>query len=399
MEGRVDFWCFTLILVEDGIEGNAMAQQDYYEVLGVAKNADAATIKKAYRKMAMKYHPDQNPGSSEAEEKFKQAAEAYEVLSNTEKRAKYDRFGHAAFQGGASGGAGFHDMNDIFSHFGDIFGDIFGGGSRSSRRSGPKQGSSLRYILDLNLKEAVEGLEREIEYDVDVNCNSCHGSGSEPGHEPEICSHCGGSGQVVKAQGFFSVATTCHSCGGQGKRITHSCKSCNGSGRNEHKKKIKVKVPPGVDTGTRLRVAGEGEGGYRGGPPGDLYVEIHVAPDDVFERQGNDLVGEVKVSYTQAILGANLKVSTFRGEETVEVLPGTQPGELITLRGKGVPSLRGYGRGDMHFQVMVEIPKKLDKKEEEALRKISEEKGEETKKTVSGFFSRLKDDIEDIIKH
>lgn len=372
-------------------------QQDYYEILGVQKNADAATIKKAYRKMALKYHPDQNPGNKEAEDKFKAAAEAYEILGDSEKRAQYDRFGHNAFkQGGFNGGAGFGDINDIFESFGDIFGDFFGGAGgarRGARRDGPRQGANLRYMLRIDLIDAVEGTQKEIEFDAEASCNTCAGSGSEPGHEPQTCSTCGGNGQVVRAQGFFSVATTCPTCSGKGKVVTHPCKSCSGSGREAEKRKIKVKVPPGVDTGTRLRISGEGEGGYRGGPAGDLYVEIVVNEDSLFQRQGDDLVGDIEVSYLQAILGAKLEVDTFRGKMDVEIPNGTQPGDNIVLKSKGVPSVRGYGRGDMVFVAKVMIPKKLDKEEERLLRKISEDKGEQTNGPIAGFFSKFKEDL------
>jgi molecular chaperone DnaJ len=370
-------------------------QQDYYEVLGVQKNADQATIKKAYRKLAMKYHPDQNPGNKEAEEKFKAAAEAYEVLGTPEKRSQYDQFGHNAFKQGGFNGGGFGDINDIFESFGDIFGDFFGGGGgrQRSRRDGPRQGANLRYMMRIDLIDAVEGAQKEIEFDSETSCKPCNGEGSEPGHAPTACQTCGGRGQVVRAQGFFSVATTCPTCNGKGKVVTHPCKKCSGSGREKEKKKIKVKVPPGVDTGTRLRISGEGEGGYRGGPAGDLYVEIIVNEDDLFVRDHDDLVGKVEISYLQAILGAKLEVETFRGKETVEIPPGTQPSERIVLKSKGVPSVRGYGRGDMVFVADVKIPTKLSKDEEKALRKISEDKGEQTNGPIAGFFSKFKEDL------
>ena len=367
-------------------------QQDYYEVLGVPKNADQPTIKKAYRKLAMKYHPDQNPGNTEAEEKFKQAAEAYEVLGNPEKRSRYDQFGHNAFKQGGFGGQGFGDINDIFESFGDIFGDIFGGGSRSrSRRDGPRTGANLRYMLRIDLKEAVEGTQREIEFEAESSCRACNGSGSEAGKQPETCGTCAGRGQVVRTQGFFSVATTCPACNGRGTIITHPCKSCKGSGRENQKRKIKVKVPPGVDNGTRLRISGEGEGGYRGGPAGDLYVEILVNEDKIFSREGNDLVGQVEISYLQAILGAKMELETFRGKESVEIPAGTQPGDQIVLKGKGAPSVRSYGRGDMIFIAKVKIPTKLDKDEEKLLRKLAEDKGESLNNPIAGFFSKFMD--------
>ncbi len=370
-------------------------QIDYYEILGVQKNADHTVIKKAYRVLAMQFHPDKNPGNKEAEDKFKKAAEAYDVLGNAEKRKLYDQYGHAAFKGN-SGGPQFQDMEDIFSSFGDIFGEFFGGGGgrRTKNRNGPRQGAHLRYLLEIELKDVVEGLERQIEFDANVACSTCHGSGAETGYSPETCETCNGMGQVIRAQGFFSVSTSCPTCGGAGKIIKKPCKKCKGTAREAKKRKIQVKIPPGVDTGTRLRVTGEGEGGFNGGPAGDLYVEVFVKPSEQFAREENDLIGEVKVSYVQAILGTTIMVDTFRGPEKVEVAAGTQPGDLVTLRGKGIPSLRGYGRGDMIFRVIVEIPKKLKAEEEKALKQIAESRGEEVSKgAITGFFSKIKDDL------
>ncbi len=368
-------------------------QKDFYEVLGVPRNADADTIKKAYRQLAMKFHPDKNPGNKEAENKFKEAAGAYEVLSNAEKKAKYDRFGHAAFgQGGGGGFQGFHDVNDIFSSFGDIFGDIFGesmGRQRGGRRR-PARGADLRYMLDIDLKDAVDGCENEVKFDSEDNCDPCNGSGGDPKHPPQTCSTCRGSGQIVRAQGFFSMASTCPTCRGEGQIVSHPCKSCHGKGRINAKRKIKVKVPPGVDNGTRLRLTGEGEGGFHGGPAGDLYVEIRVKDDKRFERRENDLIGRVEVSYLQAILGADIEVETLKGREFIEIPAGTQPGEMIKLGGKGIPSLRGYGRGDMYFEVKVQIPKKISKREEESLREMAEALGENIQRKAKAFFGSAK---------
>lgn len=375
-----------------------MAQKDYYEILGVPRNADAATIKKAYRQLAMKFHPDKNPGNKEAEDKFKEAASAYEVLSSPEKRAKYDQFGHAAFSHGAGAGGfqGFSDINDIFASFGDIFGDIFGdammggGRGRGGRRSRAARGADLRYILDIELKDVIDGCEKDVTFDSEDSCEACGGSGSDSKHKPETCVTCHGAGQIVRAQGFFSMASTCPTCRGEGQVIKHPCKKCHGKGRVESKRKIKVKVPQGVDTGTRLRLTGEGEGGFYGGPAGDLYVEMRVKDDKRFERRENDLIGRVEVSYLQAILGAEVEVETVKGREFIEIPAGTQPGEMIRLGGKGIPSLRGYGRGDLYFEVKVQIPKKISKREEESLREMAEALGENVQKKARGFFGGTK---------
>lgn len=368
-------------------------QRDYYEVLGVAKDSDQDSIKKAYRKLAMQFHPDKNPGNAEAEEKFKEAAAAYEVLSDPEKRARYDRFGHQAFAGGGGGHQGFHDVEDIFAQFGDIFGDFFGMGSGGRRRRDPNQprkGADLRYVLEISLEDVVKGIEKEIEYDCDESCKECHGSGAAKGSSSETCHTCGGQGQVIRAQGFFQMATTCPTCHGQGQVIKNKCKSCRGSGRTSKHRKIRVTVPAGVDSGTRLRVSGEGEGGHRGGPAGDLYVEIRVRDHELFERRETDLIGELKVSYLKAILGGDIEVDTVTGRETINVPKGSQVGDLIKLSGHGVPTLRGGRRGDLYFQLNVEIPKKLDSEEEKLLRKIAELRNEKAGSTNSGFFGRRK---------
>lgn len=364
--------------------------QDYYKVLGVAREADQDTIKKAYRKLAMQFHPDKNPGNKEAEDKFKEAATAYEILGNPEKRAQYDRFGHAAFQGGGFGGGAqnFTDINDIFNSFGDIFGDIFGGRSGGRQSNRPSRGADLRYVLDLGLEQVMDGLDKDIEFESDDSCQPCRGTGAEPGHNPEVCTTCRGTGQVVRSQGFFQMATTCHSCGGQGQIIKAKCKKCRGQGRVSVQKKIRVKVPPGVKTGTRLRVAGEGEGGMRGGPAGDLYVEIRVREDNRFARRGDDLVGKVNISYLQAILGATISTPGLKGTESVEIPAGTQPGQSICLQGKGLPSLKGYGQGDMYFEVSVSLPQKVSKEEETLLRELANLKGDKVKESLFGIFKK-----------
>lgn len=368
-------------------------QRDFYEILGVSRDADQDVIKKSYRKIAMQFHPDKNPGNKEAEEKFKEAAAAYEVLSDTEKRAKYDRFGHQAFSGGG-GGHNFHDVEDIFAQFGDIFGDFFGMGGGARRRRDPNQprkGADLRYVMEISLEDVVQGIEREIEYDCDESCKECHGSGAEKGSSIDTCSTCGGQGQVIRAQGFFQMATTCPSCQGQGKVIKHKCKTCRGRGRTPRHRKIRVTIPAGVDSGTRLRVSGEGEGGYKGGPAGDLYVEIQVKDHDHhFERRDTDLITEFRISYIKAILGGETEVPTVMGKETVTIPKGTQVGDLIKLSGHGIPTLRGGRRGDIYYQINIEIPKKLDSEEEKMLRKIAELRDEKTSSSNGGFFGRKK---------
>lgn len=354
-----------------------MAKRDYYEVLGVSRDADGDTIKKAYRRLAMQFHPDKNPGNKEAEDKFKEAAEAYEVLSNQQKKAHYDRFG---FVDGRGMGAGFQDINDIFSSFSDIFSDFFGGagqrgGGMDPRR--PRRGSDLRYVCEISLKDVVTGIKKEIEFETDEQCEPCEGKGTEKGHSPEVCPTCQGRGQVVRAQGFFSVATTCPNCRGEGQIIRHPCKSCRGSGRKAAQRRIEVNIPAGVDTGTQLRISGEGEGGYRGGPVGDLFVQIRVIDDPHFSRDGLDLVGDVDISFLQAMLGAQIEVKTFQGVQAIEIPRGTQVGDSVVIKGQGVPSLRGGGRGDLIFDIQIQFPKKLKKEEEKLLRDLAKLRGEE----------------------
>lgn len=370
-----------------------MEKQDLYEILGVAKNAEPDAIKKAYRKMAMQYHPDKNPGNKEAEEKFKEAAYAYEILSSPEKRAKYDRFGHAAFSQGAGAGArGFQDVDDIFASFSDIFGDFFGGmggpsaRGRGRRSNGPARGADLRYICEIDLRDVMNGAEREIEFATEESCKECNGSGATKGSEVETCGTCGGAGQVITSQGFFSVAATCPTCQGQGQRIKSPCQPCKGKGRSQSTRKIRVTIPAGVDSGTQLRVSGEGEGGYRGGPAGDLYVEMRVRDDERFERHGLDLLGRVEIDYLQALLGAEITVELVEGEEKVAIPPGIRAGERIRLDKKGIPSLRGSGRGSLYYEVEIEMPKKLSKEEERLLREIAKEKGVDVAPPKKGLF-------------
>ncbi len=371
-------------------------KRDYYEILSVEKTADGDTIKKSYRKIAMQYHPDRNPGDQTAEEKFKEAAEAYEVLSNAEKRAKYDRFGHQAFQGGQGGfgGGGFHDMNDIFSQFGDIFGDIFGGSagfsggsSRSSRsRNASRKGADLRYLTEIDLADVIKGKEQQIEFETESNCDDCNGSGAEKGSSAAKCKHCGGSGQVVRQQGFFTMATTCSHCQGAGEVVEKPCATCRGHGRTKAKRKIKVTIPAGVDNGTRLRVGNEGEGGYRGGPNGDLFVEIRVKDHDVFEREGDHLFAQLDVSYLQFLLGGELTTEAIDGDVTLDIPRGSKPGDRLKVSGRGLPSLRGSRRGDLYYTLNVEFPKKLTEEEEKLVRELAEASKTKVASKKKGLF-------------
>ncbi len=359
---------------------------DYYKILGVDRGADAAVIKKAYRQLAMKYHPDKNPGDKEAEEKFKEAARAYEVLSNPEKRSRYDRFGEAGVNGAQ--GHGFTDAEDIFSAFGDIFGDFFGGGGFHSRKNSkrPRRGADLRYVLEVTLEEVISGCEKTIDYSVEKNCSHCSGTGAEEGTQPEVCPSCDGSGQVVRRQGFFQMATTCQTCHGKGAIVRVPCRHCHGEGREMAERKIKVSIPAGVDHGNQLRLSGEGEGGSLGGPSGDLYVEVHVRPEKYIHREGQHLFGELKISYLQAILGAQVTYDLFGEKKEVEVPKGTQFGDEIKLPGLGVPSLRSTHRGDLVLKAIIKMPKKTSKKEAELLSQLAEISGETVNKSKWGLF-------------
>lgn len=367
------------------------AERDYYEILGVSRDATADVLKKAYRKMALQFHPDKNPGNPEAEEKFKEAANAYDVLSNPEKRARYDRFGHDAFKGG---GGGYQNADDIFSNFSDIFGDFFGGGGfggsgggRRSRQTGPARGADLRYRTEMSLEEVVSGLEKEVEFETDANCDTCSGTGAKKGTSAATCGTCGGQGQVIARQGFFQVATTCPTCHGNGQIVKEKCESCAGKGRVKAKRKIRVTVPAGVDTGTQLRVTNEGEGGYRGGQNGDLYVEIQVRNHERFEREGSHLFSEMKISYLQAVLGTELEFDSIDGKDDVRVPAGTQPGARIKVPGKGIPMLRSKSRGDLFLAIEIEIPTKLSKEEEKLLRQIALDREEPVLPPKKGVFS------------
>lgn len=344
-----------------------MSKRDYYEVLGVKRDADEAEIKKAYRRIAMKFHPDRNPDDKNAEEKFKEASEAYEILSDDQKRAAYDRMGHAAFEaggmGGGGAGAGFSDI------FGDVFGDIFGGGSRRAR-GGPQRGSDLRYNLDVDLEEAVHGTTTRIRIPTLVACKPCDGSGAKPGSRPVSCKTCGGVGQVRMQQGFFTMQQACPACRGRGTIISDPCTTCRGHGRLEEEKTLSVKIPPGVDNGDRIRLAGEGEAGTEGGPSGDLYVQIAVRPHNIFERDGKNLYCEVPISFVDAALGGEIAVPTLDGKVMLKVPEETQTGKQFRLRGKGVVPVRGGSAGDLICKVVVETPVKLSKQQKDILRQF-----------------------------
>lgn len=344
-----------------------MAKRDYYEILGVSRSADEKEIKKAYRKLAMKYHPDRNPDDEDAEARFKEASEAYEVLSDSEKRAAYDQFGHAGVDGQAGGGGGFGAGGASFSDiFGDVFGDIFGGGRGRSNR-----GADLRYTLELDLEDAVRGKNVKIEIPTHTECQSCDGSGAEPGTRPETCPTCRGMGQVRMQQGFFSVQQTCPTCRGAGKVVKNPCKACNGQGLVQEEKTLSVKVPPGVDTGDRIRLSGEGEPGIQGGPAGDLYVQVAVKDHPLFSRDGRNLYCDVPISIVDAALGGELEVPTLDGRVKLKIPPETQTGKLFRLRGKGVTPVRGGPPGDLLCRVVVETPVNLTKKQKELLREFS----------------------------
>ncbi|PID42987.1 MAG: molecular chaperone DnaJ [Proteobacteria bacterium] len=346
-----------------------MSKRDYYEILGVARQASAKEIKSAYRKLAMKYHPDRNPDDAGAEEKFKEASEAYEVLSSEEKRAAYDQYGHAGVDpnmGGGGFGGGGSSFSDIF---GDVFGDIFSGGAGGGRSRATK-GADLRYNLELDLEDAVRGRTVKIKVPSHVDCKNCGGSGAEKGTQPENCGTCHGAGQVRMQQGFFSVQQTCPHCRGRGKVIKNPCRSCHGSGIQEEMKTLSVKVPPGVDTGDRIRLSGEGESGGRGGPAGDLYVQVVVKEHPIFVRDGKNLYCDVPIAFTDAALGGELEVPTLDGRLKLKIPPETQTGKLFRLRGKGVVPVRGGAPGDLLCRVNVETPVNLTKKQKEILKEF-----------------------------
>ncbi len=374
-----------------------MSKRDYYEVLGVSRDADEKDIKKAYRRVAMKFHPDRNPDNKEAEDKFKEASEAYEVLCDAQKRSAYDQFGHDAVSGNAGaggfggGGANFSDI------FGDVFGDIFGGGG-GGRSRGPARGNDLRYNLDVDLEQAVKGTEVKIRIPTLVACKPCDGSGAKKGSSPVTCTTCGGVGQVRMQQGFFSVQQTCPNCRGKGKMISDPCTSCHGQGLVEETKTLSVKVPPGVDTGDRIRLTGEGEAGPEGGPAGDLFVQINVREHNIFERDGKHLYCEVPISIIDAAIGGELEVPTLDGRVKLKVPAETQTGKLFRMRGKGVTPVRGGATGDLLCRVVVETPVNLTKKQQELFKQLQEsfEKEGNQSPKKSSWFEGVKNFFDDM---
>jgi len=376
-----------------------MAKQDYYQVLGVDKSAAPEEIKRAYRRMAIKYHPDKNPGNKEAEAKFKECAEAYEVLSDPDKRKQYDQYGHEGLRG-----TGMHDFSrmnveDIFSMFGfeDFFGSVFGGGGggggggrRGGRRGGPVRGYDLETGVELTLDEVAHGTEKTIEFTRQDRCPECKGTGAAPGTQPSRCPLCGGSGQVAKGGGFFQMVSTCPQCQGTGQIVKNPCPTCRGSGRVPKKRAVTIKVPPGVHEGQGIRVAGEGEPGRDGGPNGDLYVYVRIHPHEFLERDGNDLIAVVPISFTQAALGATIDVPSLDGTRQLRVPPGTQYGSLFRIRGQGLPDVRTGRTGDELVQVTVETPTNLNARQEELLREFAQTENRNVSPKSKNFFERLK---------
>ena len=345
-------------------------KRDYYEVLGVSRSATENELKTSYRKLALKYHPDRNPGDKKAEEKFKEAAEAYEVLHDTEKRALYDQYGHAGLEG--TGFSGFGGFEDIFSSFSDIFEDFFGFGGRRRSRSRVQRGADLRYDMTLSFMDAAFGTETEIKVEKRELCPVCEGSRCEPGTSPETCRQCGGAGQVSRNQGFFTVRTTCPVCRGEGQAVTHPCLECRGAGQIVVAKKVSVKIPAGVDNGSRLRLTGEGEPGPHGGPPGDLYVFIYVDSHEFFTRHESDIVCKIPISFVQAALGDKISIPTLNGNKNLKIPKGTQPGDVLSFPGEGIPSLRTGKRGNQLIQVEIKTPTNLSKKQEALLHEFAQ---------------------------
>ena len=375
-----------------------MEKRDYYEVLGISKDASEQEIKKAYRKMAMKYHPDKNQGNKESEEQFKEVNEAYEVLSDPQKRRTYDQFGHAGFsgggfgQGGFSGGQGFGGFEDMF---GDIFGDMFGGGSRGSRKNGPRKGADMRLRMELKFEEAAFGVEREISIQREEECDTCHGSGAKPGTNSNTCPTCKGSGEVRQTTrtpfGNMMNVAQCPNCHGAGTIIEHKCDTCSGQGRVRKAKKLNVKIPAGVDDGATIKMSSEGQLGLKGGPRGDLYIIINVIPHKLFERDGYNVYLEMPITFVQAALGDEVEVPTLDGKVKYKIPEGTQSGTVFRLRGKGIQHLRSSQRGDQLIRVNVEVPKKLSDKQKDLLKDFAKETGVGVNEQSKNFFDKVRD--------
>lgn len=373
-----------------------MIKRDYYDILGISHNASSDEVKRAYRQMALKYHPDRNPGNKEAEDRFKEAAEAYSVLIDSERRSVYDRFGQEGLRGeGFRGFTGFdasifEEFEDILGSFFDFgFGDLFG--TRSQRRARtPRRGRDLALELELTLEEAAFGVEKEIKLDRTETCPSCHGSGMRPGTQRSVCQHCQGRGQVRYQQGFFSVSRTCSYCHGTGEVITSPCDECRGSGNVKKRKSLNIKVPGGVDQDSKMRLAGEGEAGYQGSPPGDLYVIVHLKKHKFFERDGNDLACEIPVSFSQAALGTTVEIPTLEKNELLQIPAGTQPGMVFKLKGKGIKSIESYRKGDLYVKVTVQTPERLTKDQKALLKKFAESRGEEIEGIDKSIIAKVK---------
>jgi len=363
------------------------AKKDYYELLGVSRNASEEEIKKAYRKLALQYHPDRNPGDKQSEEKFKEVSEAYQILSDAEKRAKYDQYGHAAFGDGSPFPGGFDFTAGFEDVFGDIFGEFFGGGARRGRG----RGDDLRYNLTLKFEEAVSGTEKKIKIPRHGPCETCHGSGAKAGTAPQTCPTCRGRGQVSFQQGFFSVSRTCSQCHGQGTIVKDPCANCGGSGRLRNLHTLNVKIPGGVDTGSRLKLRSEGESAPAGGAPGDLYVVIQVEPHPIFIRENLDILCDVPISIAQAALGAEIDVPTLNGKVKMKIPPGTQSGKVFRMKGKGVNDVQGYHQGDQHVRVSVETPTHLTARQKELLKEFATAGGEDVNPMAKGFLDKMKD--------
>jgi len=372
-----------------------MAKADFYETLGVSREADEKALKSAYRKLAMQFHPDRNPDNAEAEARFKEVNEAYETLKDPQKRAAYDRFGHAAFENGGMGGMGGGFAGAGAGGFSDIFEDIFGemmGGGRSRRGGGRERGADMRYNMEITLEEAYAGKTAQIHVPSSITCETCSGTGAKPGSSPVTCSTCGGAGRVRAASGFFSIERTCPACNGRGQTIEDPCTDCHGEGRVTQERSLSVNIPAGIEDGTRIRLAGEGEAGFRGGPTGDLYIFISVKPHEFFQRDGADLYCKVPISMTKAALGGHFEVATMDGAYTrVKVPEGTQSGRQFRLKGKGMPVLRQAAMGDLYIQIVVETPQNLSKRQRELLQEFDDISAQENSPQSTGFFSRMKE--------